>query len=85
MDYFFHIELKNIWKMVLKKKLFTNDCSVIITTLRHVFSEKIIITAVNNGARTVYRYICTLYPLALSLSKFACILEVRTSKGQPVE
>ena len=53
MDYFFYIELKNIWKMVLKKKLFTNDRSVIITTLRHVFSEKIIITAVNNGARTV--------------------------------
>ena len=39
--------------MVLKKKLFTNDRSVIITTSRHVFSEKMIITAVNNGARTV--------------------------------
>ena len=52
MDYFFYIELKNIWKMVLKF-FFTNDRSVIITTLRHVFSEKIIITAVNNGARTV--------------------------------
>ena len=37
----------------IEKKLFTNDRSVIITTLRHVFSEKIIITAVNNGARTV--------------------------------
>ena len=34
---------------------FTNDRSVIITTLRHVFSEKIIITAVNNGARTVHK------------------------------
>ena len=39
--------------MVLKKNPFTNDRSVIITILRHVFSEKIIITAVNNGARTV--------------------------------
>ena len=38
----------------IEKKLFTNDRSVIITTLRHVFSEKIIITAVNNGARTVF-------------------------------
>ena len=37
----------------IEKKLFTNDRSVIITTLRHVFSEKIIITAVNNGARKV--------------------------------
>ena len=54
MDDFFILSLKNNWKMVLKKKLFTNDRSVIITTLRHVFSEKIIITAVNNGARTVY-------------------------------
>ena len=39
----------------IEKKLFTNDRSVIITTLRHVFSEKIIITAVNNGACTVHR------------------------------
>ena len=39
--------------MVLKKNFFTNDRSVIVTTLRHIFSEKIVITAVNNGARTV--------------------------------
>ena len=37
----------------IEKKIFTNDRSVVITTLGHVFSEKIIITAVNNGARTV--------------------------------
>ena len=42
----------------IEKKLFTNDRSVIITTLRHVFSEKIIITAVNNGARTVCAIEC---------------------------
>ena len=49
----------------IEKKLFTNDRSVIITTLRHVFSEKIIITAVNNGARTVIG--AGIWPLGLNI------------------